>query len=1154
MKQNNNEINYPKYLSDTPINKPSEIANTIVNEILSDTKKNRIIGLLGSWGSGKSSAVENIKEQINNYCEIFEYDAWENEKFPFKLGFLKKIIKDIKSTNNDTSTLEQKLKELEQLSEKQEAKEYAFINFENLLTAIPLLFYPFAFNLLDEKYKFLYIDKVEKYLSISYFEHVCIYFLMFSILYIINRKILKKTAPQKSNIISVFSDFRRNLVISENKIEFLLYELGDFLNIILSVAIISFVKNLSALIILLPLIMWLLFNFSKFILKCINPKNDFYILSGTTPEIKSLITINKSPEPSLIDFQNLYQEILEYNDKTKCKPCLIIIDNIDRIDISEARKIWATLKGMILKNNNCIHTNIIIPVDEEQILKLYEDDSQEEIKNDNKSASFIQKTFDITYRISPFIMDNIKSFLYEKLDEAFGKDFFSEEDRLNILNIFNSRNFSNNKDYIASSYVGQATPRKIIKMINEVVSIQKNKTFEEIPPVVKFAYIVHYNNISEKLQNKFLKNLLPNDSLTLINIENNERAKLISLYYGVNETLAIKIAKKEDLTSKLYDSDFDIDENITSIENIWSIIEEITNESILDKPYSLLTMYLQNLMNLQKQIPSENFNILLNNIMDQVIKQSKIDNFTNLHTDTICNALQQTENISIPDIISLAFTFEDKNNFSDSETKEWLNLVKSIMSKFKIEKTAIDDKIGYIPESLYTNAIRFLKEGDYELLDSYMLEVSNEDEEKILNNSNVDVMYNNIKFIISAPPVNDHKEEWIAKINKLVPIIKKLLNDKHTNAIDLLYRMVLILKSNNASLCDYIKSEEYYSNVLNQIFKETKLLAKAFAIEAFMEPSLSASQNYCAGHPTLSNWKTVFNDTSEDFIQEFSTAYIHLNSDALAIFDLSPKLQNLQQIINYVASNIDNFNMNTNKFISLFNKFNKEHRDIFFNKFMQYEDAKSLLKSLKFDNDNTELLYYLSLNSKILKYIKENAEEYLQTIEEESWENEAKNCSKNFKIAINIKSQSAYFKNILSKLGKIIIDVGINKFITSMSNELDIIREYDDTYNFINDLLDNNLKTISDNIEILIDNFEKSVINWLSKTSHNNYTIYTDFIRKIKNSNWMVNNNILISKYIDSDENKQNFVEIWNNDDDVKNAYSEIFQYVLELNNESESQ
>ena len=130
MKQNNNEINYPKYLSDTPINKPSEIANTIVNEILSDTKKNRIIGLLGSWGSGKSSAVENIKEQLNNYCEIFEYDAWENEKFPFKLGFLKKIIKDIKSTNNDTSTFEQKLKELEQLSEKQEAKEYAFINFD----------------------------------------------------------------------------------------------------------------------------------------------------------------------------------------------------------------------------------------------------------------------------------------------------------------------------------------------------------------------------------------------------------------------------------------------------------------------------------------------------------------------------------------------------------------------------------------------------------------------------------------------------------------------------------------------------------------------------------------------------------------------------------------------------------------------------------------------------------------------------------------------------------------------------------------------------------------------------------------------------------------------------------------------------------------
>ena len=122
-----------------------------------------------------------------------------------------------------------------------------------------------------------------------------------------------------------------------------------------------------------------------------------------------------------------------------------------------------------------------------------------------------------------------------------------------------------------------------------------------------------------------------------------------------------------------------------------------------------------------------------------------------------------------------------------------------------------------------------------------------------------------------------------------------------------------------------------------------------------------------------------------------------------------------------------------------------------------------------------------------------------------------------------------------------------------MQDEINIIKEYDKTYDFINDILDNNLKNINEDIETLIQKFEESVIKWLSKTSHNKHTIYTDFIKKIQNSEWLTTNKKIILKYIDSDENKRNFVEKWNNNEQIREAYSDIFVYIKKSDNESES-
>ena len=47
-------------------------------------------------------------ENKSNKCKFVEYDAWENEKFPFKLGFLEKLIEKYKEFSANAIEVDEK--------------------------------------------------------------------------------------------------------------------------------------------------------------------------------------------------------------------------------------------------------------------------------------------------------------------------------------------------------------------------------------------------------------------------------------------------------------------------------------------------------------------------------------------------------------------------------------------------------------------------------------------------------------------------------------------------------------------------------------------------------------------------------------------------------------------------------------------------------------------------------------------------------------------------------------------------------------------------------------------------------------------------------------------------------------------------------------
>lgn len=68
-----------------------QLTEVLNNYYKSNSKEPLYIGLIGGWGSGKSTIVKTAISNIDN-IKLFEYDAWKYEDDGFRRTFIKKIL------------------------------------------------------------------------------------------------------------------------------------------------------------------------------------------------------------------------------------------------------------------------------------------------------------------------------------------------------------------------------------------------------------------------------------------------------------------------------------------------------------------------------------------------------------------------------------------------------------------------------------------------------------------------------------------------------------------------------------------------------------------------------------------------------------------------------------------------------------------------------------------------------------------------------------------------------------------------------------------------------------------------------------------------------------------------------------------------------
>lgn len=468
-------------------NQPHEsVANSLYELLINHSEiTHPVIGLEGSWGSGKSQVINILKRIIreNNQSDKFcfiTYDIWGAQEDLTRRSFLDSILSKSKKEDQyfKTDILKEDYAKLNATSITRKQRTFPSIRlFYAIVLLIPIS--TFLINSIEAAFGYN-INALLTYEQLKGFIHIALAVL--------------------SLITLIFSYLNELKAINHDTNK----------------------KNCNA---------WEKF---KIILGRI-----LYFFKEKDIEKEDYETII-TDEPSVSRFQNTFNHI--YTSLKSDKKLIIVFDNMDRLsDPSKLMSTWSLLHTFFAEEDYNGKIWAIVPYAKQQLNEVMADKESDKI---DKTTEFINKTFFTTFRIPEPIMGSWKSFLYNKLDQAFTPAIESDDKTLIAL-IFSR-----------SMVHKQVRPRDIIVYVNKLVSLYSQHYFEEIPIAAIAIYAQYENEFSSPL--KAILSFNGFESLSsLFEDKNKLSGWLSSIYYNLPSKDAIEVAYERSITAFLQ-SDYEI--------------------------------------------------------------------------------------------------------------------------------------------------------------------------------------------------------------------------------------------------------------------------------------------------------------------------------------------------------------------------------------------------------------------------------------------------------------------------------------------------------------------------------------------------------------------------------------------------------------------
>lgn len=276
-------------------------------------------------------------------------------------------------------------------------------------------------------------------------------------------------------------------------------------------------------------------------------------------------TTVKTREPSSVDFQRVFATIAGHLLKEERRRLIIVVDNLDRIDAASAVSMWATMRIFFeIDAPWKKRVWLIVPFDRTALSGLWQ--SADGKAGNDFVDSFLNKTFQIAFHVSPAVLTTWKKYFSEQLEKAFsGKH--QERDRNAVFELFALKRTL-------------PSPREIKIFINKIsvlrlqwASAPENERIE-LPFLA--AYVLHQNEIGVDGAGLLTGNVLTQEVVNILTRYKPEAdcgGKLAAAHFNVPPDQAIQVLMGNRFSEALAAGNSDALSELSRNANFWTVFE-----------------------------------------------------------------------------------------------------------------------------------------------------------------------------------------------------------------------------------------------------------------------------------------------------------------------------------------------------------------------------------------------------------------------------------------------------------------------------------------------------------------------------------------------------------------------------------------------------
>lgn len=160
---------------------------------------------------------------------------------------------------------------------------------------------------------------------------------------------------------------------------------------------------------------------------------------------------------------------------------VIVVDNLDRMEKEKVQNVWATIQTCFAGDNNFDRIKVIVPFDRYHLKGTL-------LENEEYVDDYLNKTFDIVFRVAPPVLSDWEDFFTKHWKKAFdGLEIANDKTEIDLVK------------RIYDAYTETITPRDIIAFINECATIEMMNLRG-----IKFRYVA----VFVKKKNVILKDIV----------------------------------------------------------------------------------------------------------------------------------------------------------------------------------------------------------------------------------------------------------------------------------------------------------------------------------------------------------------------------------------------------------------------------------------------------------------------------------------------------------------------------------------------------------------------------------------------------------------------------------------------------------------------